>query len=288
MNSDSTQRVCIITGANTGIGKVTAREVARTGARVILACRSEAKTAPVVAEIIEQTGNQDVEFTELDLSRLASVRACAERLLARGLPIHLLINNAGLAGLRGKTSDGFELHFGVNHLGHFLLTLLLMDRIVESAGSAPARIVNVSSRSHYDARALDLARVQERTPSIAGVQEYGVSKLANVLFTRSLVERLAGKNVNVYSLHPGVVGSDIWQRRIPRPIARVMGMFMLTTEDGAKTTLHCALSDDASGETGLYYDKCRAKEPSKLAKDDGVAAELWRRSVEWTGVDWPG
>lgn len=284
MDSASQQRVCVITGANTGIGKVTAREVAATGARVILACRSEARTMPVVASIIEQTGNEQVEFVELDLSSLASVNACADALLARDLPIQLLINNAGLAGLRGTTEDGFELHFGVNHLGHFLFTLRLLDRIVESS---PARIVNLASRAHYDAKALDLDAVQQRTPTIAGVAEYAVSKLANVLFTRSLAKRLEGKDVSVYSLHPGVVGSDIWQRRIPRPIASLMGMFMLSTEDGAKTSLHCALSDEAGGETGLYYDKSRVREPSPLALDDSLAAELWRRSVEWTGFDWP-
>lgn len=283
MGSESRQRVCVITGANTGIGRVTALEVARTGARVILACRSESRTRPVIEQIIEQTGNEGVEFLQLDLSDFASVNACADALLARDIPIDLLINNAGLAGVQGLTRDGFELSFGVNHLGHFLLTLRLLDRIVASGAG---RIVIVASRSHVEVRKLDLDRVQQRT-SLTGVPEYSVSKLANVVFARSLSRRLKDTSVRVYSLHPGVVASEIWERRIPRPIARVMGMFMLSVEDGAKTTLHCALSDEAAAETGLYYSRSKPRAVSKLAMDDALGEELWRRSAEWTGVDWP-
>ena len=277
-------RVCVVTGANTGIGRVTALEVARTGARVILACRSEARTVPVIHEIIKQTGNENVEFAALDLADFASVNACADGLLALDIPIDLLINNAGVAGLRRRTADGFELAFGVNHLGHYLLTLRLLGRISESA---PARIVNVASRAHRDARALDLDRARGRT-SFTGLAEYAASKLANILFSRSLARRLEGTGVNSYVLHPGVVASDIWERRIPTPAARLMQLFMLSVEDGAKTTLHCALSEEAGSENGLYYNKSRPEAPAALARDDELGEKLWRRSADWTGVDWPG
>src|SRR5205823_261819 len=177
----------VITGANTGIGKITARELARRGAHVILACRSADKTQPVVDEIQRETGNKQVEFVQLDLGDLASVRRCAEELLARKTPIHGLINNAGLGGQRGTTKDGFEIQFGTNHLGHYVFTRLLLDRIKESG---PARIVNVASASHYSAKGIDFDALRKRTKSTTGMPEYAVSKLSNVLFTKELARRL--------------------------------------------------------------------------------------------------
>lgn len=273
-----TGKVCVVTGANTGIGKVTARELARLGARVVLTARSQAVGDSVAAEIRATTGNDQVEAHALELGDLAQVERSAQALVARDLPIHVLINNAGVAGQRGITADGFELHFGVNHLGPFLFTNLLLDRI---RASAPARIVNVSSQAHYGAKdGIDFAAVRRSTPTLAGLPEYGVSKLANVLFTRELARRLEGTGVTTYALHPGVVGTDVW-RRIPWPVVAIMRRFMLTPEDGARTTLYCATDPALAEVSGRYYDDGREKEPSRQARDAALAEDLWRRSEEF-------
>jgi NAD(P)-dependent dehydrogenase (short-subunit alcohol dehydrogenase family) len=273
---DLTGKVMLITGANTGIGRVTAEVLARRGARVILACRSEEKTRPVVEEILAAGG--DASFVQLDLADLDSVRAAADKVLSQDEPLHVLINNAGLAGLRGLTKQGFELVFGTNHLGHFLLTELLLPRLQKSA---PARIVNVSSGSHYKAKGIDFAALRERTKTVTTMPEYEVSKLANVLFTKELARGRAGKGVHSYALHPGMVASDAW-REIPWPVRSIMKMFMITNEEGAETTLHCATSEEAWAEDGLFYDKKKPREPNKLAHDEALAKELWDKSVEWT------
>lgn len=270
--------VAVITGANAGIGRATAIELARRGARVFLAARSEAKTRAVVEEIARATPSAKPEFLSLDLGDFASIRRCADDFLRRDLQLGLLINNAGVAGQRGLTASGFELTFGTNHVGHFLFTSLLLERLKKSA---PARVITVSSRAHFRAGGIDFEAVRRPTRSISGFDEYGVSKLANVLFSAELARRLQGTGVTTYAVHPGVVASDIW-RRVPPPFQWVMKLFMLSNEDGAKTTLHCATSAEAGTETGLYYDKCQTKRPSALARDTDLAGELWRRSEAWT------
>jgi retinol dehydrogenase 12 len=269
--------VALVTGANTGIGRATATELARRGMHVLVACRSREKGREAVDAIRDATGSAHVELLELDLGSLGSVRRAADAFLATGRPLHLLINNAGVAGQRGITADGFELHFGTNHLGHFLLTTLLQDRLVDSA---PARVVNVASKAHFDARGIDWTVLERSTPSFTGLQEYAVSKLCNVLFAKEQARRLAGTGVTTYALHPGVVASDAW-RRIPWPIRPLVTRNMISNEDGAKTTLHCATSEEAGRETGLYYDRCTPKEPLPLANDVALAAELWTRSEAW-------
>jgi retinol dehydrogenase-12 len=277
MTADLQGRVALVTGANTGIGRVTARELARRGAHVIIACRSAQKSQPVVDEIRALPDAGKVELVELDLGDFASVRKCAAEVLARGLPLHLLINNAGVAGARGITASGFELMFGVNHMGHFLLTELLLPRIREST---PARIVTVASRAHIRQPGIDFAAVRERTRSTTGLPEYGVSKLANVLFSAELARRLAGSGVTTYSLHPGVVKSDIW-RGLPGPIRFLAKLGMITVEEGAQTTLYCATSPKCANETGLYYDKSQQRTPSSVARDEALAKKLWQQSEAW-------
>ena len=273
-------RVALVTGANTGIGRVTARELARQGAHVFIACRSAERAQPALAEIRAAAGSDCIELLQLDLGSLDSVRRCAQAFLARGLPLHLLINNAGLAGARGLTPSGFELAFGTNHLGHFLLTQLLLDRIRQSA---PARIVTVASKAHYRARGIDWLAVREPTKSSTGLPEYGVSKLANVLFSAELARRLAGSGVTTYALHPGVVATDVW-RSVPWPLRSLIKLTMTSTEEGAATTLHCATSAEAGAQTGLYYNASRVKAPSALAQDPALAADLWRHSETWVGA----
>ncbi|MFI4940457.1 MAG: SDR family oxidoreductase [Burkholderiales bacterium] len=270
-------RVALITGANTGIGLVTARQLAAQGMRVFIACRSAERAQPALDTIRAGNKNAQVEFLPLDLGNFDSVRQCAQLFLARGLPLHLLINNAGLAGSRGFTDSGFELAFGVNHMGHFLLTQLLLDRIKESA---PARIVTVASKAHYSAEGIDWDAVRQPTRTRVALAEYGVSKLANVLFSAELSRRLAGSGVTTYSLHPGVVASDVW-RAVPWPLRSLIKLAMISTEQGAATSLYCATAAEAALETGLYYDQCRVKTPGKAARDLALAAELWQRSEEW-------
>ncbi|HMJ53036.1 MAG TPA: SDR family NAD(P)-dependent oxidoreductase [Polyangiaceae bacterium] len=270
--------VALVTGANAGIGRTTAIGLARCGARVFLAGRSEAKMRPVVDEIARATPAAQPHFLRLDLGDFESIRQCAEDFLRRDLPLGLLVNNAGVAGQRGLTKSGFELAFGTNHVGHFLLTNLLLDRLRRSA---PARVITVASRAHYRAKSIDFEGIRRPTRSLTALDEYGVSKLANVLFSAELARRLEGTRVTTYSLHPGVVASNIW-RRVPPPFGWIMKLFMISPTEGAKTTLHCATSADASAETGLYYDKRRPRRPSTLALDVALAGDLWRRSEAWT------
>lgn len=274
-------RIALITGANTGIGLVTARELARRGAHVFIACRSVEKGQAAVDEIRQTTGNNKVELLALDLGDLASVRQCAQIFLARDLPLHLLINNAGLAGAKGMTKSGFELAFGTNHIGPFFLTQLLLDRIKQSA---PARVVTVASRAHTRVSGINWDDVRQPTKGKAGLPEYGISKLANVLFSAELGRRLAGTGVTTYSLHPGVVATDVW-REVPALIRPLIKLMMISTEEGAATTLYCATSGDVGDQTGLYYDKCRVKAASAAGQDAALAAELWRRSEEWVRCD---
>jgi retinol dehydrogenase 12 len=278
---DLANQTFLITGANTGIGKVTAKELARAGAHVILACRSRDKTDPVIEEIKRDTGNSNVEYVALDLGDLASVRACAEAIVARGIPIHGLINNAGLAGSKGLTKDGFELTFGTNHLGPYLFTRLLLDRI-KQAGRA--RIVNVASASHYNAKGIDWDAQKQPTRSGTGMREYAVSKLSNVLFAKELARRLEGTGVTTYALHPGVVATDVW-RRVPAPLRWLIKRFMITPEQGAAASLRCATDPALAGQTGRYYDVGGVeREPNRLADDVELARTLWTRSAEWTGL----
>lgn len=280
---DQTNRVIMVTGANTGIGEATARALARAGAHVLLACRSEEKAAPVVEALRREAGHDRVEYTHLDLGDLASVRACAEAFLARDLQLDVLINNAGVVA-PGQTKDGFELVFGVNHLGHFLLTELLLERLEQTGtGEAPARVVNVASRAHYRCEGVDFDALTRPTASTSAFPEYTVSKLANVLHAAELARRLDGRPVEAYSLHPGVVASNVW-RRVPGPVRWLMKRFMITNEEGAQTSLHCATSPDALGCSGDYFDECRPKKPSALARDEALARELWECSEEWVNI----
>jgi retinol dehydrogenase 12 len=271
----------LITGANIGIGRATTLELARRGARLLLACRSESKTVAVIEEAKRERPAADVSFIELDLSDLGSVKRCADRVLERETALHGLINNAGLASQRGISKDGFEIAFAVNHLGHFLLTKRLLPLLERGAAS---RIVNVSSRAHYRPKSIDWDALRRPTTTYLGMHEYGVSKLANVLFTRELARRLGdGGKVHAYALHPGVVASNIWQR-IPWPARPLVKAFMVTNEEGAETSVYCATSPEVAAQTGRYYERCREVKPSKLAYDEDLARELWTRSEAWVAA----
>ncbi len=280
--ADLDGKTFLVTGANTGIGRATAEGLAGRGATAVLACRSREKTQPVIDAINARsngTSTGSAEFLALDLGDLAAVRACAEQFLLGDGPLHGLINNAGLAGKRGRTGSGFEIAFGTNHVGPFLLTSLLLDRL---KASAPARIVTVASDAHFSADGIDYEAVRRPTKSRTGLPEYAVSKLANVLHAQELGRRLEGTGVTTYSLHPGVIASDIW-RQVPWPIRPLMKLRMRSTQDGAQTSLYCATAGELAGESGYYYENSLRKEAGAAATAEN-AAELWERSEAWVAA----
>lgn len=279
-------KVAVVTGANAGIGLETARGLARAGARVVMAARNRAKGEAAVADVKATTGRDEVELLDLDLASLASVRAAAATLLERHAQIPLLVNNAGLImGARETTEDGFEATLGINHLGHFLFTLLLVERI---QASAPARIVNLSSEAHRGSRGLDFDDLMRERRSYGSFPAYSDSKLANILFTRELARRLEGTGVVTHAVHPGVVGTRFgrdgdlkgpfaWLIAIGRPL-------LLTPAKGARTSLHVALEADAAASSGDYWSRSRRVSPTAQGSDDRAARRLWEASEALVGL----
>jgi retinol dehydrogenase 12 len=270
-------RTFLVTGGNTGIGRATAAALAQRGGRVYVAGRSRAKGEEAAASIRASSGNEAVWFLPLDLADLNSVRSCASDFLARREPLHVLVNNAGVAGQRKLTRQGFELMFGVNHLGHFALTNALLGCL---AASAPARVVTVASDAHYNAKGIDFGVLRRPARGITGLNEYAVSKLCNVLFSAELARRMTGTGVTTYALHPGVVASDIW-RRVPWPVRPIIQRRMLSVTEGAATSLYCATSPDVAEASGRFYDKCAERAASPVATPE-LGRELWQRSQSWT------
>ena len=271
-------QVALITGGNVGIGRVTAIELAKKGFQVVIAGRSLERTQPVLDHIQSLAVDEQAIFLPLDLASFASVRECARRFAELNLPLHLLVNNAGVAAMRGLTKDGFEMTFGVNHLGHFLLTQLLLDKL---KSSGPSRVVTVSSRAHKRALGIDWDALRRPTSTWTGIREYAVSKLANLLFSSELAKRMQGTSVSTYALHPGVVDTEIW-RAVPnwtRPLLRLRGF--LTPEEGSLTTLHCAMHAPQQ-ESGLYYADSKPTLPAPWGQNSELAATLWERSEQWT------
>jgi retinol dehydrogenase-12 len=271
---DLNGRRFLVTGAYSGIGRVTAANLASRGAAVVLAGRSLERCQALAAELRRPSDGDRIEVLALDLADLASVRAAAEQLIARGGRIDGLINNAGVAGARGRTCNGFELAFGVNHLGHFLFTRLLEARLRESA---PARVVNVSSDAHRRITGIDFPALREPTRTRTGLYEYGVSKLCNILFTREIARRWAGSGITAYALHPGVIATDIW-RSVPQPLRWLMTRWMKTPEAGAATSIRCATDPALANVNGRYFINERERWPSRVAQDDALAERLWDES----------
>ena len=252
-----------------------AEALADQGGRVVLAARSEERTRPVLETIRSRHPASDPQFLQIDLSDLASVRRAAERYVASGHPIDVLVNNAGIAGTRALTKDGFDVTYATNHIGPFVLTNLLLPRLRESP---QGRIVNVASVAHMTVKRMDWSGLERRTtPVRSGFPAYAVTKLMNVLHAKELARRLAGSRVTTYALHPGAVASNIW-RAIPRPVQWVMKLFMLSNEEGARTPLYCATAPELTTVTGRYYDKCREVPPNPLADSSALAEELWERT----------
>ncbi|XP_058478737.1 retinol dehydrogenase 12, like [Solea solea] len=275
-------KTALITGANTGIGKETAIDLAKRGSKIIIACRDMEKAEAAVKEIIDKSGNQNISCKKLDLADTKSIREFAEGINKDEPKLNLLINNAGVMSCPyGKTTDGFEMQIGVNHMGHFLLTHLLLDLIKRSA---PARIVTVSSMAHsWGVINLDDINSEK---SYSKMTAYSQSKLANILFTRSLAKRLEGTGVTAYSLHPGVVQTDLW-RHMSAPQLFAMKMVSPFTKDsvqGAQTTIYCAVEPSLEKESGGYYSDCAPASCSAAGKDDKVAEKLWELSCRLLSI----
>ena len=274
-------KICLVTGATAGIGKVTATELARLGATVVVVGRDPEKGRATVEEIKAATGNADVHLMLCDVSSQAAVRKLAAEYKSRFDRLHVLVNNAGaILGERKVTVDGLEGTFATNHLGYFLLTNLLLD-VLEKSG--PARIVSVASDAHRIGK-LDFEDLHFERRSYGSMDAYSASKLANILWSAELSRRLEGKNVTANSLHPGVVGSSFGQSggALLRLGMKVVGPFLLSPTKGAATTLFLASSPDVEGVTGKYFNKKKAVAPAKQARDVEAGKRLWALSEQLT------
>ena len=273
---DLTGKIALVTGATAGIGLITAEALARMGATVVIVSRSEEKCGNVVAQIQANTGNTRVEYIAGDLSAMAQVRSVAAEFLRRYDRLHILVNNAGaFINDRQVSADGYEMTFALNHLNYFYLTQLLQDTLI---ASAPARIVNVSSDAHRGGKINFDDLMSEKSYSGFGV--YSMTKLANVLFTNELAQRLEGSGVTANSLHPGFVATNFGKNNggIVGFFMPVVQMFALSPEKGAETSIHLAASPAVEGVTGKYFTKKMPVQPAKAALDIAAQRRLWEVS----------
>lgn len=282
--ADLKGRTCMVTGASSGIGKAAARELARLGADLVLVCRDRGRGEATLAEIRGATGNDRGELLLADLSSQAQIRQLAKDYLGSGRPLHVLLNNAGvIMQQRSETVDGIETTFAVNHLGYFLLTNLLLERLKQSA---PARIVNVASDAHaYSRGPLPFDDLQGRE-RYGPMRNYAISKLANILFTRELARRLEGSGVTVNCLHPGFVGSGFGKNngRVASFVMTLARPFARSPEKGAETAVYLCASPEVEGATGQYFYDCKPKWPKSYAQSDEDARRLWEVSEQMTGL----
>jgi NAD(P)-dependent dehydrogenase (short-subunit alcohol dehydrogenase family) len=274
----------MVTGANSGLGKETALGLAKMDAHVVMVCRNQAKGEKVQDEIKQSSGNSNVDLLLADLSSQQSIRQLVRDFTQRYDRLHVLINNAGSVFLQRRLSvDGIEMTFALNHLASFLLTNLLLDVL---KASAPARIINVSSIAHTEGF-IDLDDLQANK-QYRLMRAYAQSKLANVLFTYALAQRLEGTGVTVNCLHPGTVATNIWSQPLPgflKPLGTTAAKFFgITAEEGAQTSLYLASSADVEGVTGKYFYKCKERPSAHISYDVAVQQKLWEKSAEMTGI----
>ena len=266
-----------VTGANSGIGRALVEALAaRAGnTTIVMATRSEERTRPVLNELKSRYPAARLQWVHLDVSDLGAVRRAAQSLLATKQPIDVLVNNAGIAGTRRLSADGYDITYATNHIGPFLLTNLLLPRLKESP---QGRVVNVASNAHFVAKEMNWAGLERRTePTRSGFKDYAQTKLMNVLHAKELARRLSGSRVTTYSLHPGAVASNIW-RSVPWPVQWLIKLFMVSNEEGAKTPLYCATAPELATATGRYYYKSREAKTSPLAENTALASELWEKT----------
>ncbi|XP_015791662.1 retinol dehydrogenase 11-like [Tetranychus urticae] len=278
-------KTIVVTGCNRGIGRSTVVDLARRGASVIMACRNVEAASKVADDVKKETGNENITIVQLDLSSFASIKKAVEEINGQHEKIDVLINNAGIYGSdeRKVSEDGNEMHFQANHLGPFLLTMLLLPKL---KASSPARIVNVSSEAHRLTRSIDLDDVNF-TKKYSPFTCYCVTKLENVLFTNYLAGELKDSGVTVNCLHPGTIETDLligsaFSKYLYRWLGPFKRMFMKTEEEGAQTTIYCALEPSLNNVTGKYFDNCQERGTSSLASDLGLAKKLWDISMKMT------
>ena len=280
LNTSMQGKVCIVTGANSGIGKATALGLAQMGATVVMVCRNQSKGEQAQNEIKEKSENDAIDLMLADLSSQESIYRLAENVQQHYQQLHVLINNAGVANLsRRETVGGLEMTFAVNYLAPFLLTNLLLDKLKTSA---PARIVNVSSGSHQSGyiKMDDL----ELEKGYRLMRAYGQSKLALVLFTYELARRLQGAGVTANCLHPGFVATNIGQNgvgSVGRSIVKlIFSRLGISPEEGAKTSIYLASSPEIEGVTGKYFIKSIPVRSAPISYDETLQRQLWEVSAK--------
>jgi len=278
-----TGKVCMVTGANSGIGKATAEGLSMLGAEVILVCRDSGKGKAARVEIIGKSGNESVELMIADLSSLNQVRVVASEFRSTHSGLDVLVNNAGSNFARyEETSDGLERTMALNYFSPFLLSNLLLPSL---RVAAPSRVVNVASVAHFGAK-LDLEDLNGRNSTgFFGLRAYSRSKLALVLFTYEFAKRLQGSGVTVNCVHPGAVRTNIWKHvGIVTPLAWLPSLFMGSPKKGAETILYLATSPEVETVTGKYFVDREARSSSRASYDAGLASALWELSARTTGL----
>lgn len=269
----------LITGANGGIGFATALGLAAGGAQVILACRDLFKAEEAKASILAKYPASQVDVLAVDLANLMNIRSAAEVVKRLHPQLDILVNNAGLVSrTRRETKDGFELTFGINHLGTFALTRALLPMVKEAP---EGRIVTVSSALHYQGR-MNWDDLQYESRPFKSWEAYNQSKLANVLMTKALARRLQGTRTSTFALHPGVVATDL-TRDYPRWAMKVVNLFLLTPEKGARCSLYLSTEPGLASQSGAYFEHCKAKKPAAAALSEADQERLWDLSERLTG-----
>ena len=280
---DLTHKVCLITGGTSGIGLASARALAKMGAELFLVCRNPEKGQRVIDQMASETGNPKLNLLIGDLASLSEVRRIAQEFLKYEKPLHILLNNAGVYAMkRNLARDNLEEMFAVNHLSHFLLTNLFLDRMKLSS---EARIVNVASGAHMLVRQINFEDLNFDN-GFRSLKVYSHSKLANMLFTHELARRLADCNITVNSADPGEVGTNLGSQNgvFGKVISRLMKLFLQSPEKGAKTSVYLCTSDEVDGVTGKYFRNCREKEPKSWARNNKMAKRLWAVSEQLTSM----
>ena len=280
LNTSMQGKVCIVTGANSGIGKATALGLAQKGATVIMVCRNQVRGEVALNEIKEKSGNEVIDLMLADLTSQESIRQLAGNILQLYQQVHVLINNAGVVNLtRRETPDGLEMMFAVNYLAPFLLTNLLLEKL---KASAPARIVNVSSDSHQ-AGYIKMDDLQSEE-SYKFLRSYGQSKLAMVLFSYELARRLQGTGVTANCLHPGFVATNIGQNGVGSVNRSIIKLIFtrvgISPEEGAKTSIYLASSPEIEGITGKYFVKSIPVRSAPISYDETLQRQLWLESAK--------
>lgn len=276
-------KVCLVTGGTSGIGKETARELAKLGASVVIVGRNVERAITAVTEIQKETGNNSIEFIIADLSSQAAIHNLADKFLASYRKLDVLINNAGKIFISRKTSvDGIEMTFALNHLSYFLLTRLLIDSLLLAS---PSRIVNVSSTAHQNTT-IDFNDIECQRRYLLGIKAYRMSKLCNILFTYELARRLKGTGVTTNALHPGVVSTNLLSDNglLGPVLTYLLKLRGISSSQGANTSVYLATSSAVAGVTGRYFYNCEQIASSELSYDYLISDKLWTLSCNLTGT----